>query len=96
MGTLINDVTTTHARQIWAHLQKGKPITRHEAQRNFGCDNLPGRIWDLKRSYDISPDLPAITKKMIPVLNRDGKTVWIAQYSINPAYVARLSQAVQV
>lgn len=96
MGTLVNDVTTTQNKAIWEHLAQGKAITRQDALSLYGCVNLPGRIWDLKKSYDISPELPAITKKMIPVLNRQKKAVHVAQYSINPAYVAKLQRAVAV
>lgn len=35
--------------EIQRHLAKGKRLTRLEALKLFGCINLPGRAWDLKR-----------------------------------------------
>ena len=37
-------------RQILAHLQQGKTITRKQAIHLYGCVNLPGRIFDLKEA----------------------------------------------
>jgi Helix-turn-helix domain len=67
----------------------GNPITGNEALDLFGCANLPGRIYDLRKRYNM-PEVDAIKKETIPVLNRYGKIVCIARYSLNPEFVKKV------
>lgn len=74
--SLRNNVTATQCARILAWLQEGKTITPLEALDHFGCNRLGARIWDLKgQGY-------AITSRLVKVLNRDGGTCRVAQYSL--------------
>lgn len=87
--TLKDNTTASQCANIWQHLLSGKSITRLDSLSLFGCVNLPGRIYDLKRRYDM-PDIPAISTGKVCVTNRYGKTVRVAKYTLNPDFAKKI------
>lgn len=65
--------------QILAHLQSGKSITSLEAIDLYGITRLGGRIFNLHEAGH------KVISEMIPVINRAGKAVRVARYSLPPA-----------
>lgn len=59
---------------ILSYMQDGMHITQAFATSKIGCTRLAARINDLRK------DGHDIKRRMIPVLNRDKKTVRVAQY----------------
>ena len=87
--TLTNNTTSSQCANIWQHLLSGKGITQNDATALFGCQRLAGRIYDLKRRYDM-PDIPAISTGKVCVTNRYGKTVRVAKYTLNPEFAKKI------
>ncbi len=68
-------VDMKQTEQVLAHLQSGRKITPKEALSEYGIMRLGARIWDLKQ------DGFPITKEMVVVPTRDGKTS-VARYAL--------------
>jgi hypothetical protein len=62
--------------QILNHLKAGKAITPLGAIERFGVMRLAARVRDLR---DMGID---VKRRMIPVLNRYGKEVMVAEYRL--------------
>lgn len=61
---------------IRRHMERVGPITPGEARELYGCTRLAARISDI-RAMGVTID-----RIMVPVQNRFGDTVHVAQYSI--------------
>lgn len=66
----------TQNDMIRRHMETVGPITQLEATERFGCTRLAARISDI-RAMGVQVD-----RVMVPVQNRYGDTVHVAQYSI--------------
>ena len=66
----------TQCDRILSYLQEGHGITALEAVKKFGCMRLASRIHDLRDRGN------QIHKKMIAVKNRDGDTIYVAEYTL--------------
>jgi hypothetical protein len=62
--------------QILNYLKAGKAITPLGAIERFGCMRLAARVRDLR---DMGID---VKRRMIPVVNRYGKEVMVAEYRL--------------
>lgn len=74
MGTLKNEITGTQCRKVREYLSSGASLTQMQALDKFGIARLASRINDLKNAGFQTG------KKMVPVLNRNGQQVKVAQY----------------
>ncbi len=74
----MKDTTENQTAVILNFLLLGCEITSLEALHYFGCFNLKGRIFDIKKFYGIEPD-----RKLIPVPTKYGKKYvmkyWVSQ-----------------
>lgn len=61
--------------QVWDFIEEFGSITHRQAEDEIGCMRLASRIGELRKMGK------HIKSTMIPVKNRRGKTVYIAQYS---------------
>jgi hypothetical protein len=67
----------TQNERVMAYLKEFKTITPLDALRDLGCMRLGARVWELQKQG------VRIVSEMIPVKNRWGETVRIAQYRLN-------------
>jgi len=67
----------TQNERVMAYLKEFKTITPLDALRDLGCMRLGARCHELKKQG------VRIVSEMIPVKNRWGETVRIAQYRLN-------------
>ena len=66
----------SNADRILAHLEAGYPITSMEAIYKYGNTRLAASISVLRKAgYEIEG-------KLIPVINRYGKTVYVKEYRL--------------
>lgn len=75
-AALRNSVTASQCERILEWLNAGNSLTPLEALDKFGCNRLGARIYDLKDRGHV------ITSRLVPVINRDGGTCRVAQYSL--------------
>ena len=61
--------------EVWQFIEENGSITHRQAEDEIGCMRLASRISELRKQGK------PIKSTMIPVKNRKGKTVYIAQYS---------------
>jgi hypothetical protein len=74
LGKATKPKKPSQCKQILVWLRAGNGITFLEALRMFGCGNLKGRIYDLrKKGYDI----PNPAEKI-----RTASGKWIAKYTL--------------
>lgn len=66
----------TQRALIVRHLEQGNTLTSLQALNRFGCARMASRIDELRRA-----GLNIVTT-MIPVKNRDGKQVRVAEYRL--------------
>ena len=67
----------TQRLKLLDHLKRGLPITAHQAPVGYGVARLAARALDLKRAgWDIE-------RRLIPAVNREGKTVRVAEYRLS-------------
>jgi hypothetical protein len=66
----------TQTEQILNHLKTGKAITPLGAIDRWGCMRLAARVLELK---EMGID---VKRRMIPVINRYGKEVMVAEYRL--------------
>lgn len=71
-----HNIGQSQCAQIRRHLEAGHSLTGLEALDLFSCFRLAARIGDL-----IGAGMP-ICSRPISVINADGKTVRVAQYSL--------------
>lgn len=64
----------TQRLKLLDHLKQGLPITQRKADIGYGISRLSARILELKKA-----GWP-IAKKMVRVVNREGKVVRVAEY----------------
>ena len=64
----------TQRLKLLDHLKQGLPITQRKAELGYGIARLSARILELKKA-----GWP-IAKKMVQVVNREGKAVRVAEY----------------
>ncbi|HSW65252.1 MAG TPA: helix-turn-helix domain-containing protein [Dissulfurispiraceae bacterium] len=64
----------TQRLKLLDHLKQGLPITQRKAEIGYGIARLSARILELKKA-----GWP-IAKKMVQVVNREGKAVRVAEY----------------
>ncbi|WP_262181895.1 helix-turn-helix domain-containing protein [Pseudomonas sp. 5P_3.1_Bac2] len=69
--------SNSHCAKVLAHLLAGNRLTAISALSLFGCARLAARIENLR-----AEGWPIISKS-IKVVNRDGKTVRVAEYNID-------------
>ncbi|SFI70016.1 Helix-turn-helix domain-containing protein [Pseudomonas guineae] len=74
-----SNTSSSQCAAIRRHLETGKTITAIEALDAFGCFRLAARINDL-----INAGL-AVERTLVAVINRDGKKVRVAEYSMRSA-----------
>ena len=77
--TLDNETSRNHAAQILAFLKDGNSITRADSIQLFGCINLPGRIWDLRK------DGIEIVSERRKFVNRNGHKGSVCLYHLKNA-----------
>lgn len=70
--------TQTAAVLNW--LQTRGPLTALQAQTELGIMRLAARIYDIERGHGC--DAQAVEMKIIRVVNRDGVTCRVAEYSL--------------
>ena len=68
----------THLYHVMKWLESGKSITSKQAIEEFGCTRLAAVIFVLRDKYEMP-----ITKQMISVINRNGRAVEVAKYSLS-------------
>lgn len=77
------NTSSSHRAMIRRHLEAGNALTSLQALNHFGCARLASRIDELRQAG------LNITTTMIPVTNRAGKRVRVAEYRLAvPAEVA--------
>ena len=64
-------------QDVLKHLNEHGKIRSLEAIKQYGITRLSAVIYDLRHYYGIN-----IHAKMIPVKNRRGRTVMVAEYSV--------------
>lgn len=67
----------TYTYQVKRWLENGSSITSKQAIDQLGCTRLADVIYRLINDYGM-----VITKDMVPVKNRNGRTVEVARYFI--------------
>ena len=76
MGTLTNETTTNQRDMILRFMEDYGSINPAQAIEEFGCYRLGARIWDLRDAgYSIKTE-------MVERVNRYGRKVKFAQYSL--------------
>lgn len=78
----INDNPVTTASQtarILSYMLEGHSITPIEALDKFGSFRLGARIKDIEKQLGVPPH-----RDRVQVKNREGKTVWVARYWLEP------------
>lgn len=70
------NTSSSHRAMIRRHLEAGNALTSLQALNHFGCARLASRIDELRQAG------LNITTTMIPVKNRDGKRVRVAEYRL--------------
>lgn len=67
----------TYTYQVMQWLKRGLTITSKQAIDNFGCTRLSAVIFRLRNDYELP-----IKDQLIPVKNRNGRTVKVARYEL--------------
>ena len=67
----------TQRLKLLDHLKQGLPITQRKAEIGYGIARLSARVLELKKA-----GWP-ITRRMVQVVNREGKTVRVAEYMLD-------------
>lgn len=70
------NTSSSHRALIRRHLEAGNSLTALQALNHFGCARLASRIDELRQAG------LNITTTMIPVKNRAGKMVRVAEYRL--------------
>lgn len=73
------NTSNSHRAVIRQHLEAGNSLTSLQALNHFGCARLASRIDELRQAG------LNITTTMIPVKNRAGKLVRVAEYRLADA-----------
>lgn len=73
------NTSSSHRAVIRQHLEAGNSLTSLQALNHFGCARLASRIDELRQAG------LNITTTMIPVKNRAGKLVRVAEYRLADA-----------
>lgn len=71
--------SSSQCAAIRRHLEAGNSITAAEALNAFGCFRLAARINDLSNAGLV------VERTLVAVINRDGKKVRVAEYSMRSA-----------
>lgn len=74
-----HNIGQSQCAQIRRHLEAGHSLTGLQALSQFSCFRLAARIDDLRNAGMLIESQP------ISVINADGKTVRVAQYSLMTA-----------
>lgn len=78
MDTNVNATNSaSQTQRILAYLQEGNTITPLEALRKFSCLRLGARISEISEIIG-----KPVSRKRIQVVNADGKSVYVMQYSL--------------
>ena len=72
----------TQRLKLLDHLKRGLPITQRKAEIGYGIARLSARVLELKKA-----GWP-ITRRMVQVVNREGKTVRVAEYTLTEGEAA--------
>lgn len=62
---------------ILEYMRENGSITQRQAFTDIGCERLSARINDITNKLQVP-----VKAEMIPVKNRNGKTVYVARYSL--------------
>ena len=67
----------TQCERLLEHLKLGLPLMAHKALYGYGCQRLAARMHDLRQMGH------QIEKRMVQVVNREGKAVRVAEYMLD-------------
>ena len=62
---------------VLQYMYENGSITQLQAMMDLGCGRLGARIYDIKNKLQVP-----VKVEMVPVKKRNGKTAYVAQYSL--------------
>lgn len=75
-------ISNSQRAAIRVFLERGNSLTALQALNHFGCARLAARIDELRQA-----GLP-VERTLVPVINRDGKKVRVAEYRLRQGEAA--------